>query len=96
MPYSGKKKETLIFNPTVFTDIAHAVKEEPVPLFLRTMTLEILKQHGVHPDTDLDRLSYEGFLPVLPKLDVPLWNMENIHRVGPWNWCSKRIPKPGV
>lgn len=89
-----EEKGDFDFYPTVFTDIAHAVKEEPVPLFLRTMTLEILKQHGVHPDTDLDRLSYEGFLPVLPKLDVPLWNMENIHRVGPWNWCSKRIPKP--
>ena len=82
------------YYPTVFTDTARAVKEEPVPSFLRTMTLDILKQHGTHPDTDLDRLSREGFLPVQQKLDVPRWNLENLHRVGPWNWCSRRIPKP--
>ena len=81
-------------DPDVANVVAHAMKEEPVPPFLRAMTLDILKRHGTHPDTDLDRLSREGFLPAPLKLDVPRWNLENLHRVGPWNWCSKRIPRP--
>ena len=56
--------------------------------------LEAVAYAGTHPDTDLDRLSREGFLPAPLKLDVPRWNLENLHRVGPWNWCSKRIPRP--
>lgn len=89
-----EKEGNIDYYPTVFTDVAHAMKEEPVPPFLRAMTLDILKRHGTHPDTDLDRLSREGFLPAPLKLDVPRWNLENLHRVGPWNWCSKRIPRP--
>ena len=80
--------------PTIFTEEAHAVKGEPVPSFLRTMTLEILRRHGTHPDTDLSRLSREGFLPSPLRGDVPRWDLKKLHRVGPWNWCSKRIPQP--
>ena len=82
------------YYPTLFTEKAHGVKKEPIPSFLQKMTRDIFKQYGTHPDTDLKRLESEGLLSASSDEEIPRWNLEALHKIGDWNWCSKRIPKP--
>lgn len=90
-----EKEKDFDYYPTVFFEKAVASPEEFMPPFLRRLMFEIMKRHGIAPDTVLERLEREGFLPEgVSGEAIPRWDMSHAHKIGPWNWCAKRIPVP--
>lgn len=73
--------------PTLFADRASLPEGEPMPEFLKRRTLDVLLRHGAHPETDLDRLAREGFLPsnwANTLRDIPRWDISGLVQRGPW------------
>ena len=83
------------YYPTAFADFAEAPADEPTPPYLHDLTVDVLRRHGVHPETDLPRMERAGLLPPgAADEDFPRWDMEKMRKIGPWNWCRKDMPEP--
>jgi hypothetical protein len=73
--------------PTLYAQKAYIPDGETMPDFLKERTLQVLLAHGVHPDTDLQRLLENGILPQGSgaKLEeIPRWDLSCLHELGPW------------
>ena len=94
---SVRKEQTGRFDyyPTAFADFAEAPDDETPFPYLYDLTVDVLRRHGVHPDTDMARMERAGLLPPGAAAgDFPRWDMGKMRKTGPWNWCRQDMPEP--
>jgi hypothetical protein len=78
-----------------FVELARPPDNEPLPLFLRDMTLKLLRRYGCHPESGIDDLENRGLVPSDSRsvlAAIPRWDKSGLRKLGTWAWCDQSLP----
>lgn len=87
------KKENFDYYPTFFLEHSAPPEGEHVPEYLKQMTWQLMKKHGVAPDFKPKHAFMAGHLPkgVTPEMTMklPRWDESKFRKKCFWGWWAK-------